>query len=731
MANVKTDRIGRRFEPQSADPINPSEGQTQYADGTARAKGLWTYDGTTWVSGSGGGGGALNFYPNGDADAVADTSNETTGNNATFDGGGTLQGTYSISTAANDLIRGQNVRKLVLNATPGTSDNDYVASESISIPLGYRGRTLGTQFQYKYDGADNDIKVVILDDTNTEILQEVNLEAFSSSNTAKEAKIHFICPTDCEAIKVGFQVNTHATGSEVLIWDDQIVNNDALFIKEILNTESWQNTGETITIEGLTSDPTKASNLEEDSIFYARKGNIGSFKYTYRTGATATGAENGSGNYLYSLPLGLKFNNNLVDFYTDNITGGNDTLWRGYGTGGGVDDASSSVSSIQIIPYDFRRFRIVIIAGTFAGAIGSAAYNATNVNMGWNVEFDVPIAGWEETTTNFISNATVGANFEVVGNIEIEATTTNPTKASNLIKDQVSLKRNANIAALEYLYRSNTTTPSAVIGSGDYLYKLPVVNGVQLEFDDTQIDFYTTVPGPAALTAIDYLRIGKGFGTIDGVASIQNVGIIPFNSTSFRICYIDTNNLVRFFSSSVGFAATTQVNNGWRITFEVPIKDWTIENQVTLLQPVVRTAILKDIQTSGTTGGASVAGVYTTRRLNTIEGDSSFVSLSSNQFILQPGTYEINATCPQFNVGAGKAKLRNITDSVDTALGQTSATFSTSNDSSIINAIFTITSPKTFEIQHRTASSVVNGFGAAVSYGDDEVYTQVKINKLK
>jgi hypothetical protein len=258
---------------------------------------------------------------------------------------------------------------------------------------------------------------------------------------------------------------------------------------------------------------------------------------------------------------------NLLDFYTDNITGGNDTLWRGYGTGGGVDDASSSVSSIQIIPYDSRRFRIVIIAGTFAGAIGSAAYNATNVNMGWNVEFDVPIAGWEETTTNFISNATVGANFEVVGNIEIEATTTNPTKASNLIKDQVSLKRNANIAALEYLYRSNTTTPSAVIGSGDYLYKLPVVNGVQLEFDDTQIDFYTTVPGPAALTAIDYLRIGKGFGTIDGVASIQNVGIIPFNSTSFRICYIDTsNNLVRFFGSSViSFAATTQVNNGWRI----------------------------------------------------------------------------------------------------------------------------------------------------------------------
>jgi hypothetical protein len=727
MANVKTDRIGRRFEPQSADPINPSEGQTQYADGTARAKGLWTYDGTTWVSGSGGGGGALNFYPNGDADAVADTSNETTGNNATFDGGGTLQGTYSISTAANDLIRGQNVRKLVLNATPGTSDNDYVASESISIPLGYRGRTLGTQFQYKYDGADNDIKVVILDDTNTEILQEVNLEAFSSSNTAKEAKIHFICPADCEAIKVGFQVNTHATGSEILIWDDQIVNNDALFIKEIYNASDWIDAGG-ITIEGAVSNPSKGT-TSRDKIFYKQDGEIGKFRYELQIDSGSTA---GSGDYLYSLPLGFKF-----DTVVQKFTGVLDETTIGYarlkyGTGYvGVGTATGN-GQAYIIPYDDTRFRVVCYVLYSNAAVQSNAFYSLTQLISLGLEFEVPIQGFTTNTSHFLSNASAGANYTDTGTtIQIGATTTAPTKASNLEKDQVFYKRNANLGSFKYIYRTDTTATGAVIGSGDYLYKLPVINGTQLEFDDLLVDLYTGTIGGTFSNDTVWRTYGSLSGVVDSVATIQNGGIIPYDSTSFRICYIDTSNNFRFFGSGISFGATTQVNNGWSLEFEVPIKNWTIENQFTVLQPFIRTAILKDIQTSGTTGGASVAGVYTTRRLNTIEGDSSFVSLSSNQFILQPGTYEINATCPQFNVGAGKAKLRNITDSVDTALGQTSATFSTSNDSSIINAIFTITSPKTFEIQHRTASSVVNGFGAAVSYGDDEVYTQVKINKLK
>jgi hypothetical protein len=35
--------------PQSADPGSPAQGQLQYADGTARAEGLWQYSGATWT----------------------------------------------------------------------------------------------------------------------------------------------------------------------------------------------------------------------------------------------------------------------------------------------------------------------------------------------------------------------------------------------------------------------------------------------------------------------------------------------------------------------------------------------------------------------------------------------------------------------------------------------------------------------------------------------------------
>ena len=44
----------------------------------------------------------------------------------------------------------------------------------------------------------------------------------------------------------------------------------------------------------------------------------------------------------------------------------------------------------------------------------------------------------------------------------------------------------------------------------------------------------------------------------------------------------------------------------------------------------------------------------------------------------------------------------------------------------------TISSPKTFEIQHRAElTSVTSGFGVSSNFGVDEVYTQVKIRKLR
>lgn len=43
-----------RYTPQSADPVNPAEGDTYFSDGTPRAEGLWTYKNGEWTSAGGG-----------------------------------------------------------------------------------------------------------------------------------------------------------------------------------------------------------------------------------------------------------------------------------------------------------------------------------------------------------------------------------------------------------------------------------------------------------------------------------------------------------------------------------------------------------------------------------------------------------------------------------------------------------------------------------------------------
>lgn len=151
-----------------------------------------------------------------------------------------------------------------------------------------------------------------------------------------------------------------------------------------------------------------------------------------------------------------------------------------------------------------------------------------------------------------------------------------------------------------------------------------------------------------------------------------------------------------------------------------------------------RIAYLKELQASGTAGHAGAtftSGSFATRFLNTSSGDLSFVSLSSNQFTLQPGTYHIEASSPAFFCDQHVTKLRNITDSTDTIIGSVEMAAvnpqNTSTSRSEINDVFSITSAKVFEIQHRcTTTRATNGFGIASSFSVSNVYTQVRITKV-
>ena len=151
--------------------------------------------------------------------------------------------------------------------------------------------------------------------------------------------------------------------------------------------------------------------------------------------------------------------------------------------------------------------------------------------------------------------------------------------------------------------------------------------------------------------------------------------------------------------------------------------------------PVYKYAKLSDTKAANTNGGTFTASAWRTRDLNTEDSDADgIVSISSNQFTLQAGTYRIYASAPAYAVDRHKAKLRNTSDSSDTIIGTTEFTGTASGSPatrSIVAGEFTISAQKTFEIQHYcTTTCTTNGFGVAANVGVSEVYTVVEIWKV-
>lgn len=144
---------------------------------------------------------------------------------------------------------------------------------------------------------------------------------------------------------------------------------------------------------------------------------------------------------------------------------------------------------------------------------------------------------------------------------------------------------------------------------------------------------------------------------------------------------------------------------------------------------------IKDSQTSSTTGGGFNSGAWRTRTLNTLDNPLSYawVTLSSNQFTLTAGTYYIRASAPGFTVDRHQIKIRNITDSSDTILGQGAmcAASDASQSSAALSGAFTIAGTKTFELQHQCqTSNATNGFGLAMNFSVNSIFGEVEVIKL-
>ena len=143
-------------------------------------------------------------------------------------------------------------------------------------------------------------------------------------------------------------------------------------------------------------------------------------------------------------------------------------------------------------------------------------------------------------------------------------------------------------------------------------------------------------------------------------------------------------------------------------------------------------AVICDRKAANTQGGTFTQGAWRTRDLNhEIFDPDGIVSISSNQFTLQAGTYLIKWRAPYFRCNDNSTQLYNITDSSVTADGFPGNGNTNDGDSTYVFGIarITITGAKAFEIQHQcTTTKADNGFGlSAYNMGSYSFFTMVEI----
>jgi len=183
-------------------------------------------------TGSGeGGGGGLDVF---DTETFEDVSYvvNAEGNNATFLGGGTIDGSGSLETTS--PISGSQSYKY----TAGSSSlNDYQELKVIDLDLKQRSADIKTRLSCDMSGFDNDVTFVIYDKTNNNVLSS-SLDLLKASTSRSFYEFSVFVPSNCEQISYGIHVNIGAINTESLLIDDIEWSTNPFITKNLLDRQS-------------------------------------------------------------------------------------------------------------------------------------------------------------------------------------------------------------------------------------------------------------------------------------------------------------------------------------------------------------------------------------------------------------------------------------------------------------------------------------------------------------
>lgn len=343
-------------------------------------------------AGGGSGGAGENFSTNPTLDT--DVSGYATYTDNTDLDGGAANITFAHNTT--NPLQGAGDGLLTKDAADRSTEG---FREEVSLPDATNYQVITISFDYLGSAglADDDLKVVAYDVTNSELMQVVSGQFIKTSSVPGK---HYaqIQTKDTATIRYGVEIASTSAVAYTVQFDNFSIGRLAVARGAVIT--DWVDNGP-ITVTGTTSNPTKGGGIAVDSFRTRRVGDSLECRVSYRQD---TGGTTGSGDYLLQLPSGFSIDTSKVSpdsgiegagtFTLDNIVG--------KASIGATSPFNANLEGAVSV-YDANNVRIsgtyVDSAGnSFLGVWGGAFFEFSQAGYFVNAVFRVPIQGWSSNT---------------------------------------------------------------------------------------------------------------------------------------------------------------------------------------------------------------------------------------------------------------------------------------------------------------------------------------------
>ena len=544
--------------------------------------------------------------------------------------------------------------------------NDFIKSPLIPIDKKQQGQTVGLELYYTYSGNSDDLKIVGYDDTGSEVMT-LSSNLIKASSKAQRLSVQFPVPSSSANLAYGIQVVSETIGA-ILVIDDVQMSTNPFVSKELLD--------EPVIVEGA-GNAGQGISVSAGIPFISSKDTTSSWSGTQFT-VPETGYYTISGNVALTAPAAY-----TLSIYIDSSS------YRVAGFG----YAGYNVSSFDFTDHLIKGQVVDLRPNTALTVLNSTGAHTIHIQKTPTATEHIVAYNSRNAENSMIRLHT--GNGHGSTNTKIRRFSTEVSNLGNAITYADSATLGASFTINEdgvYMISYNDGLTSSAVTIGISLNSTELSTGIA-SITNTADRLNMVATGAANYT-----------GACSWSGSLEKGDILRLHGTGTE----NFTNSANFTISKIGVGDLLGV-------------------------PVSRTAYIKDVKASGTSGGTFTSGAWQTRDLNTLSGDTEFLSLSANQVTLESGKYKISAIAPALLCDYHKIKLRDITNSSDVEIG--SSEFSrTTGDSSIRSSLVStieITGSTVFEIQHRCGvTRATDGFGIASSFGVDEVYTTLTIEKI-